>query len=705
MAKEIAGYRASFGDEPMQVPPAGPQAGLTFLIDVLRRWWGRLLVFGLGVGIAAGGAGYVLWTPSYESEAVLIVNPSLVFSQDHFDSLQFSKSQLEVIKSPAVLEPALEDERVKTILAERGVVDSLAWVRKRLTPTVMGESQLFVVKVKAEDPESPPPIVDAICKSYLTYFANDAADSSRQKIDTIKATIGKIEAKIVQNEKEIDSLSRQAAAAGSVAGRIEVGGVRIADQMQGDLHKARREANRIAAEIDEKRRVALTLPSAAGEHVDGIKREVEVNADSIRRVRGEIAELPRTSKTRRSALDRELERLVNEKAALDANLKAVILAEEIGALQRKLDGLRLEERTYVAEIAKEQGIANENVKAYLRMKSIQDETQAARQLADDLNRKLTNLEMDNPVERVRLMKGAAGPAKRTEDGGPIRRAALVGLAGALLPALLVFLKEYMTQRIGSSVDLAKIAPTPIIGEIAYAPAAEARPTGRYQLSAARFHESVDYLRISILSSQAGKDVRAVAVVSALSGEGKSTLSANLAKSFVEGCFGRVLLVDGDMRCPTLHKTFRSPLGPGLADMLARRSDFRSTIRRTLIERLDFLPAGEFDGPVAGLFVADNFRLLVDRLRESYDFIVVDTPPILPVGDALMIGDGVDGVVFCALRDKSDAGSVAKARQRLANAGIKVLGAVLNGSPDSSFGSAAYYYARNGKATAQLPAPT
>ena len=84
---------------------------------------------------------------------------------------------------------------------------------------------------------------------------------------------------------------------------------------------------------------------------------------------------------------------------------------------------------------------------------------------------------------------------------------------------------------------------------------------------------------------------------------------------------------------------------------------------------------------------------------------VDTPPILPVGDALMISDGVEGVVFCALRDKSDATSVSKARQRLANAGIKVLGAVLNGSPNSSFGSAAYYYTRNGRPSARLPAPT
>jgi capsular exopolysaccharide synthesis family protein len=165
------------------------------------------------------------------------------------------------------------------------------------------------------------------------------------------------------------------------------------------------------------------------------------------------------------------------------------------------------------------------------------------------------------------------------------------------------------------------------------------------------------------------------------------------------------LIDGDMRCPSLHTTFKLPLGPGLSELLARQTDLRNTIRQTTIERLDFLPGGRFEGPVAGLFVGGNFRMLIERLRESYDFIVVDTPPILPVGDALMIGDGVDGVVFCALRDKSDAMSIAKARQRLASAGIKVLGAVLNGSPNSSFGSSQYYYTRNGEPTARLPAPT
>ena len=704
MANEIAGYRPAPSEPPRL---AGGPSGVAFVFDVLRRWWGPLLVVGALCGAAAATAGYLLWTPSYESEAVLIVNPSLVFSQDHFDSLQFSRSQIEVIKSPAVLEPAVEDERVKKLLAERRVADPLAWVRKRMTATVMGESQLFLVKVKAEDRETPPPVVEAICKSYLAYFANDAAGNSRQKIDTIKATIAKIEAKIIQNETEINGLSKQASAAGSVAGRIEVGGVRIADQMQTELLRVQRELSRLRSDIEEKHQAARTLPPVVGESVESIKKDIEVNGDLLRRVREDIAGLPRTSRTVRAAKEQEQERLVAEKVQLDAKLKSVLLAEEIEGLQRTIVARRRDEAELIASIAREQGVATENVKAYLRMKSIQDETQDARQLAADLNRKLTSLEMDNPVERVRLMKAAAGPAKKTDDGGPIRRAGLFGLVGALLPAALVFVREFLRQRIGSSTDLARLAAAPIVGEIAYAPDPErgGRPSGKYQLSAARYHESVDYLRVSLLSGRESKNVRAVAVVSALSGEGKSTLAANLAKSFVEGCFGRVLVIDGDMRCPSLHKTFKTALGPGLSDLLARRTDVRTAIAPTGVERLDFLPAGEFDGPVSGLFVGGNFRALVERLRESYDFIIVDTPPILPVGDALMIGDGVDGVVFCALRDKSDAASISKARRRLADAGINVLGAVLNGSPNSSFGSANYYYTRNGKPSLQLPAAT
>src|SRR4051812_9153588 len=108
MAHELAGYRPPPGGDPPR--PGATPTGVLFVFDVLRRWWIRLVGFGLVLGGVAAGLGYALWSPTYESEAVLIVNPSLVFSQDHFDSLQFSRSQIEVIKSPAVLEPALEDE-------------------------------------------------------------------------------------------------------------------------------------------------------------------------------------------------------------------------------------------------------------------------------------------------------------------------------------------------------------------------------------------------------------------------------------------------------------------------------------------------------------------------------------------------------------------------------------------------------------------
>jgi succinoglycan biosynthesis transport protein ExoP len=711
MANEVAnipdGSRTDVGQP--HAARATAHANLPFLMDVVRRWGVRLIVLGIVCGGAAGAVGYALWAPTYESEAVLIVNPSLVFAQDHFDTLQFSRSQLEIIKSPAVLEAALADERVRTLLAERRIADPLAWVKKRLDATVMGESQLFVVKVKAEDPEIPPPLVEAICRAYLDYFANDASGNSQSKIKTIRDQVEKIEREIVHNEKEIDALSKKAAAAGSVAGRIEVGGVRPAEQLQGELGKTQRELKRLTAEIDVKRRQSQALPPSFGESGDELRRLISENMQAMRRLREDVADLPRTAKMRRTAMERDQRRLEAEAAALDAKLRAVLLAAEIAELERSRDRHQLDETDLVARIAKEQGVATENVQAYLRMTSIQQKTQAARQLSDDLNRKLTNLEMDNPIERVKVMKAAVGPAKKTDDGGPVRRAALIGAAGFLLPALLVLLREFLQQRIGNSADLARLASFPVVGEIALAPPKEpsGRPSGKYQLDAARFHESVDYLRVSLLSSPQGGGVRSVAVVSALSGEGKSTLSANLARSFVEGSIGRVLLIDGDMRCPSLHRTFNAPLQPGLADLLGRKADLRSTLRATSIERLDFLPAGNLDAPVSGLFVGDNFRMLIERLRGSYDFIIVDTPPIMPVGDALMIGAGVDGVVFCTLRDKSDATSVLKARQRFANAGIRVLAAVLNGSPSSSFGNSDYYYARNGRRSeaARLPAPT
>jgi capsular exopolysaccharide synthesis family protein len=142
----------------------------------------------------------------------------------------------------------------------------------------------------------------------------------------------------------------------------------------------------------------------------------------------------------------------------------------------------------------------------------------------------------------------------------------------------------------------------------------------------------------------------------------------------------------------LHARLRLPSSPGAADCLVGRAFPEDAVLPTAFDNLDFLPAGSNLGNPTTLFSENRFAQMLERLRERYEFVIVDTPPVLAFGEAIVAALAVDGAVLCALRDRSHATAVAKARARLQAAGVRLLTAVLNNAP-SSHSTNSYYYRR------------
>ena len=205
-------------------------------------------------------------------------------------------------------------------------------------------------------------------------------------------------------------------------------------------------------------------------------------------------------------------------------------------------------------------------------------------------------------------------------------------------------------------------------------------------------ESYKAARTNIMFSLSADDKKIFAVTSYSKGDGKSTVSSNLAISFSK-MEKRVLLVDCDLRRPNIHNIFKIENSLGLSNIIGKMGDFDEIVQREVLPNLDILPSGTIPPNPSELLCTARFISLVERLNEEYDYIIFDTPPIGVVSDALMLKDLVAGYVL-VLRERSTThGDVQNLLQTAKLADCKLLGFIKVGCVSSKkrYKRNYYYY--------------
>jgi len=190
-------------------------------------------------------------------------------------------------------------------------------------------------------------------------------------------------------------------------------------------------------------------------------------------------------------------------------------------------------------------------------------------------------------------------------------------------------------------------------------------------------EAVDATRTILMHAAQRESIRTVMVTSAVGGEGKTALSCHLATSLARAG-RRTLLIDCDLRNPSVHGLFDIPPGPGLSEWLRGEAVIDEVIRTSPAGELWVIPAGQGDSRAIQALAREEIGELIGQLKERFDFVVIDTSPVLPVVDALLIGKHADVAICSILRDVSRIPKVYAASVRLAALGIRLLGAVVLG---------------------------
>ena len=208
-------------------------------------------------------------------------------------------------------------------------------------------------------------------------------------------------------------------------------------------------------------------------------------------------------------------------------------------------------------------------------------------------------------------------------------------------------------------------------------------------------ESYRALRTSLLLSNLGAPPKVIMVTSALPQEGKSTTSINSAIVLAQKGV-RVLLIDADLRRPSLHKTLGMGPRTGLSNVLTGSTKLQQAIARTpLLPNLHVLPAGTPPPNPAELLASPNMKDVLTELREQYDHIVLDTPPTLSVTDAVVLSPRADAVVLVIRSGQTTKQALRRSRDVLLQVNAKLSGVLLN-AVDLSSPDYYYYYEYQGK---------
>ena len=202
-------------------------------------------------------------------------------------------------------------------------------------------------------------------------------------------------------------------------------------------------------------------------------------------------------------------------------------------------------------------------------------------------------------------------------------------------------------------------------------------------------EAYRSLRTSIQYSGIDTELKSLVVTSSIPGEGKSTVAANLAKSFSE-MNKKVLLIDADLRKPTIHKKLQLSNQVGLSDLIVKKLNPSEVIQK-IDDQFHVLTAGKIPPNPAELVGSEKMSQLLSYLKEMYNYIIIDTPPVLSVTDPQLLALKADGTLMVIREGKARQKLVLNAFQELEKLKVNIIGSVLNDSEEKSKEQAQYYY--------------
>jgi capsular exopolysaccharide synthesis family protein len=332
-----------------------------------------------------------------------------------------------------------------------------------------------------------------------------------------------------------------------------------------------------------------------------------------------------------------------------------------------------------------------------------DSIASARKLFDSIVNRLHEINLVKDFGGYEAKPIAPPGLGRKVSPNPYQVFPVAGLAGLLAGLCLAYLAELSDKSFRTPTEIRRRLGLPVIGHIPFfapdekaakqiaagEPVVDPMLCTHYQSSSIS-SEAYRSVRTALYFNTHGVGHQVIQVTSPNVSDGKSTLAANLAVSIAQSG-KRTIIIDADCRRPRVHKIFNVPADAGLAGVIAGHTDLASAIKPSAVPNLSVMPCGPRPANPAELLTSPRFKELLDLIRAQYDFVIVDTPPLLVVTDPCVVAPRVDGVVLAIRVTKNGRPFAERAKEVLVSLGANILGVVVNGLGSPAGGRYGYGY--------------
>lgn len=321
------------------------------------------------------------------------------------------------------------------------------------------------------------------------------------------------------------------------------------------------------------------------------------------------------------------------------------------------------------------GNFNDQRRRTIQYNIYQREADTNRQLYDALLQRYKEIGVAAGIgnDTIAVVDPATSPEKPSSPK-PLLNLVLGLMAGLIVGVVLALLREEFDESITDPSEVERRLGLPLLGVIPNVPNEERMEEIRDPKSG--MAEAYLSVETSLGFATDHGVPRTLAITSTRPSEGKSTTAFALA-SWLARSGAKILLVDGDMRSPSLHDMLEVANGPGLSNILSGATEWKTAVRRDERDKLDYITAGPQPPNAADLLRGRNFEEFLAAASSSYDHIIIDSPPVMGLADAVIFGNHVDGMLFVIEAQGIKTRLAARAIERLRSSQTNLLGAVLS----------------------------
>ncbi|MBT3202055.1 MAG: polysaccharide biosynthesis tyrosine autokinase [Phycisphaerales bacterium] len=676
----------SAGDvAPMQTE--APRPGLLQIV-----WRYRWMVLIAVVLCMAGGFVYLVKaTPIFGSTGRLYVeqsgpkimtNEEGVFSQ----SKNYLYTQVELVTSTPILAAVAERPEIRRLKTLKDATNAVGFLKANVSASVGKKDDILSVSCESPHSAEAAQIVNAVVDEYITYHSQKKSTTSAEVLKILQAESTKRTAQLDDQLKEMlefrrknDEIAFDAEGGNTVLQRMFKLSDALTDvQIELVNAKAAHAAAKKMMSDPARIRQLVEMERSQGIFVSAYSEEDRLRTE-LREAQVSLAALLKRCTAEHDAVKavkQQIDRLAKglkgkEQQYADAYL-SLLVQRKISAESRQQELQR--ELTAQKKIAADMNIQTAE---FAIMKSALGRTERLCDIIDSRIKELNVTEntgaMNITILEVAVAGGSAIKPQKT------RVMAMVMVMGLMLGVGLALLRDWTDQRLRSSEEVAACVGAPVLGVVPSMKGKhETAESARLVADDPTSHIAEAYrtIRTGVFFGVPDGEAKTILVTSPTAGDGKTTMACNLSIAMAQAG-QRVLLIDCDFRKPRVHKVFKMDGEVGMSNVLAGRSELSDAIQLNGVQNLSVLPCGPTPPNPSEMLNSQAFLDVLEKIKDEYDHIIIDSPPVMPVTDSRILAAVCDQTILVIRAEKSTRKAAEHASEGLRSVGARILGVVVN----------------------------